>query len=222
VAFRRLLLGHRGLRGSRSIRENTLAAFDFALERGCDGIEFDVRLTQDGVAVICHDPRFAGITVDRASCAKLPQLPRLDEVLAKYAGRAFLDIELKVPGIEKSLLAALDASPPQKGFVVSSFLPEVLAEVCPIRSTVPLGFICDKKKELQRWPDLPVEFLISHHSLVTPELVEELHSVGKKVLVWTVNRKPAMLRFADWGVDGIISDKPELLTRTVRAKSSSQ
>ena len=54
---RPLLLGHRGARGLKSIPENTLAAFDRALADGCDGFEFDVRLTADGQAVVHHDPK---------------------------------------------------------------------------------------------------------------------------------------------------------------------
>ena len=53
---RLLRLGHRGARALTSIPENTLASFDRALADGCDGFEFDVRLTADGEAVVCHDP----------------------------------------------------------------------------------------------------------------------------------------------------------------------
>jgi glycerophosphoryl diester phosphodiesterase len=199
-------------------RENTLAAFDLALEQGCDGFEFDVRATQDGVGVVCHDEKFSGLMIASTSADRVEKLPRLEDVLSRYAGRAFLNIELKVPGIAKSLIAALDSSPPQKGFVISSFLPEVLAEVLSMRASAPVGLICEKKKELQRWPDLPVQYVIPHHSLVTRELTVDVHAAGKKLLIWTVNRKSAMLRFADWKVDGVISDKPELLSDTLRPR----
>ena len=61
-----LLLGHRGSRVSAGIPENTFASFDLALKHGCDGFEFDVRLTACGTAVVCHDPKVGGITVARA------------------------------------------------------------------------------------------------------------------------------------------------------------
>src|ERR1700722_5883250 len=118
-----LLLGHRGLRSrSFSVRENTIAAFDSALQHGCDGFEFDVRLTADKRAVICHGARFAGITIARAARTRLQVLPLLEAVLARYASRAFLDIELKVPGLESYLLREISKFPPQHGYVVSSFL----------------------------------------------------------------------------------------------------
>src|ERR1700682_213446 len=94
-----LLLGHRGLRArSYRVRENTLAAFDLALQHGCDGFEFDVRLTADDTAVICHGHRFASITIAKAIAARLRILPLLEDVLKHYASRAFLDIELKEIG----------------------------------------------------------------------------------------------------------------------------
>jgi glycerophosphoryl diester phosphodiesterase len=52
-------------------------------------------------------------------------------------------------------------------------------------------------------------------SLVTQKLIRSLHSAGRKIFVWTVNDKPSMLRLAGWGVDAIISDKPQLLGKTL-------
>src|SRR5579862_4241138 len=96
-----LLLGHRGARAMKTIPENTLASFDQALADGCDGFEFDVRLTADGQPVVCHDPRSGTIEIARTTAAQLSALPRLQDVLARYHDRAFLDIELKVAGLEK-------------------------------------------------------------------------------------------------------------------------
>jgi glycerophosphoryl diester phosphodiesterase len=211
-----LLLGHRGARASASVRENTLPAFDLALEHGCDGFEFDLRLTADGSVVVCHDARFAGLAVEKSSAAKLPRLPRLEDVLARYSERAFLDIELKVPGLAAPVLAAIGERFPEKGFLLSSFLPEVLLNFSDRHDLLPLGFIYDQKKQRQRWRELPVDYVIPHHSLVTRELVDQVHDAGKKLFVWTVNGKAPMLRFAGWDVDGIISDKTELLAGTFR------
>jgi glycerophosphoryl diester phosphodiesterase len=210
-----LLLGHRGVRYVSSIGENTTSAFDFALQHGCDGFEFDVRLTRDNVAVVCHDAKSHGLLICEATAAQLAYLPRLDDVLARYAKRAFLDIELKVAGLERITLAAVREHLPARGFVVSSFLPEVLIELRNRNDAIPLGLICDKKKALRRWRELSVEHVIPHHSLVTPKLVSEIHDANKKLFVWTVNGKAAMLRFASC-VHGIISDKPELLVRALR------
>src|SRR5579885_71284 len=102
---RPLLLGHRGVRGRPyGVRENTIPAFDLALQHGCDGFEFDVRLSADGCGVICHDARFGNSSIAKSKAAKLPDLPLLEQVIERYADRAFLDIELKVAGLDACLL----------------------------------------------------------------------------------------------------------------------
>jgi glycerophosphoryl diester phosphodiesterase len=219
MASHPLLLGHRGLRSrGLRIRENTFSAFDLALQHGCDGFEFDVRLTADGRAVICHGARFAGITIARAACVRLRALALLEDILARYATRAFLDIELKVRGLESYVLEAISKFPPQRGYVVSSFLPGVLVDLRTRSQSVPLGIICETRKQLSAWREVPVEYVIAHQRLLTPALIAEARAAGKKVFGWTINKKASMIRLAKCGVDGIISDKTELLVATFRPK----
>ena len=208
-----VLLGHRGARSSASVTQNTVASFDAAIEHGCDGFEFDVRLTGCGRALICHDSAVRGITVAKAKSHQLGDLPVLQDILARYANSAFLDIELKVPGLDSQLLVALQEYPPQRGYVVSSFLPEVLTELRLRSGDIALGLICEQRKQLERWRELPVEYVIPHFSLVTHDLVKELQDAGKMLIAWTVNDQTSMLRLAEWGVNGIISDDTELLVR---------
>jgi glycerophosphoryl diester phosphodiesterase len=191
-----------------------LPAFERALDHGCDGFEFDVRLTRDGRAVVCHNPKSRGISVAKASSARLGHLPPLEDVITHFAKRAFLDIELKVPGLEQQVLTLLRENVPERGYVVSSFLPKVLIELRVRSETVALGIIFDKKTT--KWRDLPVNYVIPRKSLVTAALVNEVHDAGKLLITWTVNDKRSMLRFANWGVDAIISDKTELLFKTLR------
>lgn len=212
---RPLLLGHRGARAVKSIPENTFFSFDRALEDGCDGFEFDVRLTADGAAVICHDPRFHGTEIAEASFRHVGELPRLEEVLARYYCSAFLDIELKVAGLERHAASLLRESPPQRGLLMSSFLPEVLRELHAVDPAIPLGLICETRDQLRLWKDIPVQYVIPHHKLVNSGLVRQLKNAGKEILVWTVNDSAQMTRFCDLGVDGIISDDTNLLCRTL-------
>jgi len=211
-----LLLGHRGARASRGIAENTPASFDLALQHGCDGFEFDVRRSSCGKAVICHDARIKGVDVAEAGCTELKHLPLLEDVLARYSTRAFLDIELKVPGLESPLLLALQEHPPERGYVVSSFLPEVLTGLRTRSPNLTLGLICDDKKQLARWRELPVDYVIAHQSLINAALVRKLHDAGKTVLAWTVNAAASMRRLAGWNVDGIISDQTQRLVNAFR------
>src|SRR5271165_1787153 len=113
-----LLLGHRGARAVRTIPENTVASFDRALADGCDGFEFDVRLTEDEEAVVCHDPKTEGFQVARATAKQVSHLPRLRDVLQRYRD-SFLDIELKVKGLERIMVDLFFRHRPRHGFVVS-------------------------------------------------------------------------------------------------------
>ena len=211
---RPLLLGHRGARALKSIPENTLASFDQALADGCDGFEFDVRLTEDEEAVVCHDPKIGGFQIARTPAKQLSQLPRLREVLQRYRD-SFLDIELKVKGLERITLDLFLRHQPRRGFVVSSFIPGVLKALRAGDASIPLGLICESPTQLRYWSELPIQYVIAQQELVEPELIRKVKGAGKKVIVWTVNAAEDMQRFADGGVDGIISDDTSLLCRTL-------
>jgi glycerophosphoryl diester phosphodiesterase len=213
MSTRPLLLGHRGARAVKSIPENTLASFDRALADGCDGFEFDVRLTFDLEAVICHDPKAGAEKIERATAKQVSQLPRLRDVLQRYRD-SFLDIELKVKGLERTIVDLFLRHKPRQGFVISSFLPGTLKSLHAEDPTIPLGLICETKTQLRLWSELPVEYVIPIHELADPELIRRVKGAGKKVIVWTANNPEDMRRFAEQGVDGIISDDTKLLAQT--------
>lgn len=212
---RPLLLGHRGARSVKSISENTFASFDHALADGCDGFEFDVRLTEDEEAVVCHDAKVGGLDISRATAKQVSQLPRLRDVLQRYRD-SFLDIELKVKGLERITLDLFLRHKPRGGFVVSSFMPGALKSVRALDAAVPLGLICESKTQLRYWSELPIQYVIVQQELAEPELIRKIKGAGKKVMVWTVNDSADMLRFAEYGVDGIISDDAGLLCKTLK------
>jgi glycerophosphoryl diester phosphodiesterase len=232
---RPLLLGHRGVRplpflGLRWRKpdlppENTISAFDYALQHGCDGFEFDVRYTRDRRLVLQHEPKVKGSEVAAIDHAPLERrigykLPAMEDVLKRFATTAWLDIELKVAGEEEAIAASVLAHLPQRGFVVSSFLPEVLLRLREIDPTLPLGYICDHEDDAQLWSGLPIQFFIPHCSLVSRMLVEEVHRRKMKLFTWTVNLREDMLSLASWGVDGLISDNPKLLNQTFPRETS--
>ena len=184
------------------------------MQHGCDGFEFDVRRSADGQAVICHDATTGGVEIENTSSIDLP-LPTLEDVLRQFASRAFLDIELKVAGLERQALAELGKNPAQKGYAVSSFLPDVLTAIHDLAPAIPLGFLCDTPSQLRSWRQMPAEWVIPHFKLVDRDLVELVHAAGKRIMVWTVNHTDHMRKFAEWGVDAIISDETELLVHSL-------
>jgi glycerophosphoryl diester phosphodiesterase len=219
MEIRPLLLGHRGARAVTSIPENTLASFDFALSSFCDGFEFDVRLTADGQPVLRHDASIRGLEISKCSARKL-RLPSLRDVVSRYQRTAFLDIELKDAGLEVITVDLLHNVPPVRGFVVSSFLPDVLERVRGIDPGIPLGLICETPHQLERFGDLAADYGIFHHRLVRKDLIERMKASAKKTFVWTVNSAADMKRFSRWGADGIISDDPRLLALTLRPETT--
>jgi glycerophosphoryl diester phosphodiesterase len=209
-----LLLGHRGARASRHIPENTLDSFELCLQQGCDGFEFDVRLSRDGQAVICHDASVEGSQIIETDAQNLP-LPTVADALRQFATRAFLDVELKVAGLETKTIAELRSRPPTKGYVVSSFLPEVLVAIRGLDPDIPAGIICETQKQLRAGLELPTKWVIPKFNLADRELVEAVHRAGKYIMVWTVNHRMRIREFSSAGVDGIISDETELLVQAM-------
>lgn len=215
-----LLLAHRGAR--RHAAENTLRAFDLALQQGADGFEFDVRLTGDLQTIVCHDEKLNRLSIQRktlhdlqASCDPQEIAPTLGNVLQRYVRTAFLDIELKVKGLEHAVDSALKSFPPERGYFVSSFLPGVLKDLYAVNPAIKLGTLSDTKGDLKRWESLPALYVVPQYKLLSRALVEEVHAARKLVFTWTVNEPKEMQRVAQLGVDGVISDDPDLLRKTL-------
>src|SRR5438067_12711170 len=211
-----LLLGHRGARAFTSIPENSFASFDLAIEQGCDGFEFDVRLTGCGRALVCHNPKIGSVTVSRARANQLRDLPQLEEVIERYGNRVFLDIELKVRGLEPKVLAALRNYRPQRDHVVSSFIPDVVLELKTRSAAIPLGFICEKRAQLARWPGLSVEYVIAHESLVDEHLIAEVRNAGRRLVILNVIDLNNMLRTAKWVVAVVVSVEIDAVVNFLR------
>jgi glycerophosphoryl diester phosphodiesterase len=226
---RPLLLGHRGCRGA--FPENTLAAFDHALASGCDGFEFDVRLTIDLKPIICHDTRLSRSLVAKTAYSEFlnkhikskaslirrrlqGEVCCLDDVLSRYSDREFFYIELKVAGLEEIVIDALRSHRPKR-FVVASFLPKVVERLYSLSAELPIGFIFDNLAGLRRWRGLPVSHVMPHYRLVTQRRIAEMHVAGKQVITWTVNGTRKMRQLAEWGIDGILCDDPALLSNTL-------
>lgn len=216
-----LLLGHRGAR--RYAPENTLAAFDLALEQGADGFEFDIRSTRNRQSVICHDAKLNRLSVRKHTFKQLcdsaatmeRRPPCLDDVLARYARNAFLNLEIKVRGMEREVATAVSRTRMREGYFISSFLPGVIRELHALDDSLVLGTLAQTRWQLRRWTRMPTRYVVPHYHLLSRRLVEEIHASGKLVVTWTVNEPRNMLKAADMGVDGIISDDTKALVKTL-------
>ncbi len=231
---RPLLLGHRGARPVSRFKlstraaevppENSISCFEYALAHGCDGFEFDTRVTRDERLVVCHNAWLRGYNVSASLfdslCSRCGEtLPCLEDVLTAFAGRAYLDIEVKVPGAEELIARALRRHP-HRTCLVSSFLPEVLLRFHHLDPSLPLGYVCQRPASVRAWRELPIEVFLPHYELVSEKLVQEVHRRDVQVFTWTVNREEDMRRLAGWGIDALISDDPALLSQTFHASGA--
>lgn len=212
----------------RQFRENSMSAFRQALASGCDGFEFDVRISGDRRLLCVHDANIGDIPVAVASYEELcsessrvngndEDIATLDEVLREFAKSAFLDIELKAPGFESVVFELVKRYRTDR-YVISSFLAEVVLDLAEIDPTLPLGFIFDDVAGLRAYAHLPVSYVMPRYDLLNRDIVDAFHRDKKKVLTWTVNRPGDMVRFAEYGVDGLISDDPALLYRAITGR----
>lgn len=200
-----LVAAHRG--ASSIAPENTLEAFEKAIEVGADMIELDVRTTRDGILVACHDP------VHEWTYGELPDVPpRLEQVVETCAGRIALDVELKHAGVEDEVLRVLSGSFAVDAFVVTSFLDEVVASVKRLRPDVRAGLLLGEETPLDldalagRRRAAAADFLAPHVSLLDRGL-----DAGRDAVVWTVNDEPRLRRYLDTpSVAVVITDDPVL------------
>ena len=114
--------------------------------------------------MVCHDPKTRGLKIAQSSAQQL-DLPLLREVLARYRSSAFLDIELKVSGLEKSRPICCGNVLRREASWSRLFSPRCCG---PFMSwtTIPLGLICETQVQLSCWRQLPVEYVIPHRTLV--------------------------------------------------------
>ena len=224
------VVAHRG--ASRAARENTLEAFDLARTLGADGIELDVRRTADGLMAVHHDPALAdGRLICEMSASDLPShVPMLADALDACTGM-WVNIEIKNHPDDpdhdprETLAAAvahhLSERNNDERWLVSSFSRATIDAMRTLRPQVRTGFLTvGVRPELidKTARDLAVSghsALHPYDQLLTPECVAAFQAQGIEVNVWTVDDPARMNELAQWGVDGIITNVPDVCRRTI-------
>lgn len=232
-ASRPLVFAHRG--GSKLGPENTLTAFDRGLAAGADGFELDVHLSRDGIVVVHHDRLLDRTTrgkgpLNERSVAELATLdvPTLREVLARYAHTRMI-IELKEPGpaLATAVVDEVRRAGAASTVCLGSFSGSALRSARTMAPDIATsGGRFEVRMALYRsWLNLSpgrvryqafqVPETSGVHRVVSPRFVKLAHKVGLAVQVWTVDEPDDMRRLLDWGVDGIISDRPDVAVEVV-------
>lgn len=225
-----MVTAHRG--DQATAPENTLAAFQAAIDSGADFIELDVTETKDGVLVILHDDslqRTASLDkniweVTYAETQELDvgswysekfageRIPTLEEVIQLCRDKIKLNIEMKVTGneseqFEEKLVDMIVQENFQEQCIVTSFNYETVKEVKKLEPSIQTGPILSGEGwNLADYRDM--DLFSIHEQILTKELVEEAHSMGMPVHVWTVNDEKDIRHFQEMGVDNIITNYP--------------
>ncbi len=213
-----IIIGHRGASGHP---ENTIPAFELALEHGADGFELDVRKSGDGQLVVVHDAVSSGLAVQSSPYENIRDLgdgyemPLFEDVLKAFKGRAFIDVELKVPGYEEEAAELLKTHFEIGSAMVSGFHTVMLNRVHKLLPDIQLGYIYNRTQDEELRHDSPVDFVIPQFRLASRELINDVHEEDLGVYAWTVNDEREMRRLLALGVDGIITDEPQLLAQVL-------
>ena len=215
------IIAHRGASAARP--ENTIEAFRFAGELGATWVELDVRRTADAQLAVHHDAHLAdGRAIVELAAAELPeQVPSLAQALSACAPLG-VNVEIKnsPPDVDFDSSAALvqrvvaDILAASQPILVSSFHPPTLDRVRAIDTSVPTALLTfdlsDPARTLERAVTAGHVALHPFDATVTPELVALAHDAGLKINVWTVDDPQRMAALAEMGVDGIVTNVPDV------------
>ncbi|HYV50976.1 MAG TPA: glycerophosphodiester phosphodiesterase [Dongiaceae bacterium] len=226
------LIGHRGF--PMAARENTVPSFEAALEAGCDGIELDVRMTQDGELVVHHDEaavnESGSVSIESSTWPTLKAsrfngadggygIPHLDTVLRALSGRGLLNIEVKPAGkrakdVVEKVCAAVDKVRPRESVLISSFDLDILAGVLRREKGLLLGYLFSSAEALSHLEDSEVvDTLVAlhpRHDLVNEAFIKRARERGLDVHAWTVDDAAEARRLVALGVTSVITNRPDI------------
>lgn len=234
-----VVMAHRG--ASADAPENTMAAFQLAIDQQADWIEIDVQESADGQVIVMHDSDFmkqAGNPLkvwdsqeDQLSGIDIgswfddefsdERVPTLEEVLALCHDRIGVNIELKYYGhdqrLEERVVEIVEGAGMQDQVKVMSLKKEGVAKAKALRPDWRCGLLLSLSAgDLKK---LDVDFLAINASFASRSFVRRAHEAGKEVYVWTVNDAATMSRMLNRGVDGLLTDKPALARQVLSERA---
>ena len=229
-----LVVAHRG--ASLEHPENTIEAFEAAIDLGADAVEFDVRMTADGHAVVMHDPDVSRTTDGRGLVSEMTLeeiqklgVPTVDETLACLNGRAAADIEIKnLPGepgytqereaAAEATLAALDSVGFSGQVIVSSFNPSSITHSRQLAPEVPTGLLTsydvDADEARRRAAADGHRWVLPFVSKVLDAdegLAERVHANGMLLGVWIADDPETARKLFALGADAVATNDPRAI-----------
>lgn len=224
--------------------ENTLAAFRNAVDLGFDYLETDVHTTRDGVLVAFHDTSLKRVADTEAQISDVTAaelraisvggrepIPTVDELFETFPHTRF-NMDIKAPGAVRPLAESIRRHGAQHRVCIGSFselrirtfrrlMPDVPTSAARVEvMAMAAGLIRPDRPDgsAPRVFQVPVSHSVGPFAvnLVTPRTIRAMHAAGRKVHVWTIDEAVAMHELIDWGVDGLITDRPDVLKGVLR------
>ena len=227
-----VVTAHRGY--SAAAPENTLPAFQLAIDQGCEWAELDVQMTRDGVVMVTHDTSLRRCTGRNENIYDLTynevrkldagrwfgqkytgaKVPTLEEVLDLCKGKIQLNIEIKPNAATPELEAETIRIIREKGFAqdctITSQSYETLCKVKELAPEIRTGYIL--ALGVGSYYDLPAaDFFSVQSTFITSGMVQQIHKRSKTISAWTVNREEDASELLSIGVDDLITDKPDMI-----------
>jgi len=223
------VVGHRGAAGV--LPENTIKGFEYAISLGVTYVECDVHLTSDKQLVVMHDA-----TVDRTTngtgkiedlsfetirsldAGEGAQVPTLDEVLAVTKGNVTLLCELKGEGVEQAAVDVVKRQGMDTEVMFSSFYMDRIQRVKQIDNTLSIRAIMasPSKEDIQNAIHLGIVGFDVHYRNLTLQMIEDAHAAGVNIIAWNPDTWAEQKAMIGLGVDGVSSDRPDILMSHLR------
>lgn len=233
------VIGHRG--APQAAPENTLAAFEAAIEQAADWVEIDVQETADGEVVVFHDSDFMKVAgdprkiwdLDLADAQQIDigshfdpafadqRVPTLAETLALASGHAGVLVELKYYGhevdLERRVAAIVEGAGAEQRVAFMSLKRAGVEKMKAIRPDWRAGQLLSVAVGNEK--KLTADFLAINASFATRSTIRKAHTEGREVYVWTVNDPVAMSSLISRGVDGLITDTPDIARQVLAERA---
>ena len=228
------IIAHRGASGLIKF-DNSIESFRKAIEIGVDMVEFDVRRTKDKRFIVYHDPKLDGEAISSLTYDEIQEItdekgykvPRVEDVILLCKDKIGLDIELKEEGYEQEVIKLVKGHLDYEEFVMKSFSDKTVNTIHEYDTNIKTGLLLGveepEKKIRTRLSELfpknrlrkcKANFVSPNHQLLKLMFLKRMNFCDMDVYVWTVNNASMMRLLFKKGVEGIITDRPDLAVKT--------
>jgi glycerophosphoryl diester phosphodiesterase len=136
----------------------------------------------------------------------------LEEALDYLDKKVKVLVELKEVGVEEQVLSIVQKKSLEKDVIIISFLEEALRKVRKLNKSIETGLIYAKHSDpVKSALELKANYLVALYKFTHTTNIKKAHENGLKIIVWTINNPEEAKEYAKKGVDGIASDKPDIL-----------